>query len=79
MFKENEILQKIAYLYVVTGVSTLCRLIVAIPAMSSEKIFTFSFQGVDTAFVVDIKTGTIVNCQRSLFRHVDIRRIHRVL
>lgn len=62
MFKENKIFQKIAYLIVVTGVSTLCRLIVAIPAMSSEKIFTFSFQSVDTAFEVDIKAGTIVNC-----------------
>lgn len=77
--KRNETSRGTAYLIVVTGVSTLRRLIVAISAVSDEEIFTFPFQGVDATFEVDVKAGTIVYCEGSLCRYVDVRRIRRIL
>lgn len=79
MFREeNNTFQEMSYL-VVTRVSALRRLIVAVPAMSGEEIFTFSFQGVDATLEVDIEARTIVDRERSLRRHVVVRWIQRVL
>lgn len=54
-------------------------LIVAIPAVTSKEIFTLPLERVHAAFQVDVETRTIVDRERSLSRHVDVRRIYRVL
>lgn len=65
----------IAYLVIIAEISALRRLIVAISPVTGQKIFTFPLERVDATLQVDVETGTIVDREGSLGRHVGVRRI----
>lgn len=67
------------YLVIITGISALRGLIIAVAAVSELELSTFASQSVDTTLEIDVQSRAIVDRQRLLRRDKDVRGIHRML
>lgn len=71
-------IRRTLYLVVVTGISALRGLIVAVATVGELKLLTFAPQRVDAALEIDIEPRAVIDCQRLLRRYVRVRRIDRI-